>query len=168
MPDDFGELEQEVMERLEEGRAERTRRAIRKAFEDLPEPPVPGTPMSVEVSTGIRITALELTPAQREGLSTGGVRIPASDDRIGLVDPADGVLKMYSRAEIRARVKACPLGVSYDNANGYAGTFERPLRPEVATTSWRSRRSVGSVSAWAAALAVGAGITHTLFLWISR
>jgi hypothetical protein len=151
------------MERLEEGRAERQRQAIRKAFEGIPEPPAPGTPLRVEMSTGIRITALELTPAEREGLSTGGVRIPASDDRIGLVDPADGVLKMYSRTEIRAKVKPRPPGVSFDDANGYAGTFARPLRPEVVTAS-RSQR----LSTWAVSIAAGAGLVHALLYWLSR
>lgn len=132
MPDDFGELEREVFERIDEERAEHQRRTIRKAFEGIPEPPAPGTAVSlVDVfndvwtamprkravvsppGAGIEISTIELTPAEREALSTGGVRIPASPmptDAIGLVDPADGTLKFYSRAEIRARVAARALG----------------------------------------------------------
>ena len=117
MPDDFGDLEQEIMARIEEDRQERQRRAQRA------------------LGALIKITEYELTPAEREGLSTGGVRIPPSpaDDAIGLVDPRDGTLRMYSRAEIRAKVRArAPGQASFDCANGYAGTFDRSqLRREV-------------------------------------
>lgn len=181
MPDDFGELEQEVMERIQEENA-RQQRVIREAFVGIPEPPAPGTVVRVHdvfndafnaptrrqtvispPGGAIRIAQIELTEAEREGLTIrDGVRIPP-DDRIGLVDPADGTLKMYSRAEIRAKVKPRPPGVSYDDANGYAGTFERPLRQEVVTVA-RSRK----FSTWVVGLAASIGFVHALLYWISR
>lgn len=152
MPDDFGELEQEIMERV--SAEERVTRLRRWFAADMA--------CDQPASSPIQIIALELTPEQRAGLSTDGVRIPP-DDRIGLVDPADGTLKMYSRTEIRAKVKPRPPGVSYDDANGYAGTFERPLRQEVVTVA-RSRK----FSTWVVGLAASIGFVHALLYWISR
>lgn len=148
MPDDFGELEQQVMARIEEERAVKPKAFDQQAYDAEADAYFEALDYGHEASTaGIQITPVKLTAEKRKALSVGKARIPASpspDDRICLVDPVDGALKMYSRAEIRARVRPCALG-GFDDANGYAGTFEQPLRREVEVKGTRVRSLTGVV-----------------------
>jgi hypothetical protein len=154
MPDDFGCLEQQVMERIEEDRVEQRRRASRKAValaEDIARAHDSRAAIQ-KAFAGIPEPDAPVTPEEKLGLTVSRARIPASpapDDAIGLVDPSDGALKMFSRTEIFAKVNARPPGMSqFDFENGHAGTFDRPLRREVAdlTWPWWARGGLGRVA----------------------